>query len=759
MVGAIDRRSLVRRHNVTRSTVDYRVPTQVGNGRFAFNMDITGLQTFVPFATLSDWGWHSYPVPAGTDIDAYRGRAWDFHGRSVVVEDVDPDQPVASDWLRDNPHRLNLGRIGLLLLRTDGSAAVGSDLDNCRQDLDLWTGTVTSHVELDGVPIDVRTTAHPDLDAVAVSIHSPLLATGRLSVLLDFPDGDDRYFARQVGDWASPRRHCTTVDSLGSRRARLRRDVDDTAYHVELAWAGDAVLTEPILAADPRTLRVIRAAYGEHDVTTAAGAAVRNQTLAFTVDGDLLGGHPAEPEVRRDLDLEYQLGAERHAVRIPYGGLVRLGDDVFRHRHLLGGGQSEQVDLVAAFGPDPIDELPTAAQTRDAAAEYWPQFWCSGGAIELAGSTDPRALELERRIVLSQYVMAVNEAGSLPPQETGLVNNSWNGRFHFEMYFWHAAHWALWGRWPILRRSLDIYQRLLPSAVDRARRQGFEGAKWPKCTGPDGRESPGEIHALLVWQQPHVFFFAELDYRAHPSQETLDRWAPVLSSTADFLASYLVERDGRFVLGPPVHIVSENTDPAQTINPAFELAYWRFGLRIAQTWRERLGQPRVPHWDDVLDRLAPLPVEHAEYAIYQGIEHMWERYTFEHPALSGLFGWLPGDGVNPTVMRATAKRIFAEWDRDRIWGWDFPMLAMCAARLGQPEQAVEFLTHNGERFQFTETGLPTGGPFPYLPSSGSLLYAVAMMAGGWDGSDGPTPGFPDESAGWVVRCEGLQQAL
>jgi hypothetical protein len=87
------------------------------------------------------------------------------------------------------------------------------------------------------------------------------------------------------------------------------------------------------------------------------------------------------------------------------------------------------------------------------------------------------------------------------------------------------------------------------------------------------------------------------------------------------------------------------------------------------------------------------------------------------------------------------------------------MLAMCAARLGQPERAVEFLTHNGERFQFTETGLPTGGPFPYLPSSGSLLYAVAMMAGGWDGATGHAPGFPDERAGWVVRCEGLQQSL
>ena len=46
--------------------------------------------------------------------------------------------------------------------------------------------------------------------------------------------------------------------------------------------------------------------------------------------------------------------------------------------------------------------------------------------------------------------------------------------------------------------------------------EGFKGARWPKCIGPDGREWPHVIHSLLIWQQPHPIFFAELDYRAHP---------------------------------------------------------------------------------------------------------------------------------------------------------------------------------------------------------------------------------------------------
>src|SRR5213592_1822731 len=94
-------------------------------------------------------------------------------------------------------------------------------------------------------------------------------------------------------------------------------------------------------------------------------------------------------------------------------------------------------------------------------------LWQSGGAVDLSGSSDPRALE--RRIVLSQYLTAINGAGSTPPQETGLVCNSWHGKFHLEMHWWHAAHFALWGRPHLLKRSLPWYQRILPMAQATAR--------------------------------------------------------------------------------------------------------------------------------------------------------------------------------------------------------------------------------------------------------------------------------------------------
>jgi hypothetical protein len=355
--------------------------------------------------------------------------------------------------------------------------------------------------------------------------------------------------------------------------------------------------------------------------------------------------------------------------------------------------------------------------------------------------------------------MKVNEAGSLPPQESGLVNNGWFGKFHLEMYFWHAAHWALWNRWPELNRSLSFYQKLLPVAKQRAKEEGFLGARWPKCLGPNFVEWPHPIHSFLIWQDPHPIFFAELDYRAHPTQATLKKWLPVVEATADFLASYAFfdKMSQRYVLGPPLHLVSENTDPPNTQNPTFELGYWRFGLRTALAWRSRLGLPPRPAWSKVLAGLAPLPVQQGVYVLHQRVKDMWTKFNFEHPGLTGAYGWLPGDGVNVATMRQTLSKVLATWNFNRTWGWDFPMLAMDAARLAEPEQAINFLMTAAPGFQFDARGLATGGPFPYFPANGGLLYAVAFMAAGWEGAPHRrSPGFPSKT--WKVRYENLSVA-
>ncbi len=60
---------------------------------------------------------------------------------------------------------------------------------------------------------------------------------------------------------------------------------------------------------------------------------------------------------------------------------------------------------------------------------------------------------------------------------------------------------------------------------------------------------------------------------------------------------------------------------------------------------------------------------------------------------------------------------------------------------------------------YSVCGVNQGGPAAaYFPGNGGLLYAVAMMAAGWDGAaDNHAPGFPNDRT-WVVRHEGLMKA-
>ena len=81
----IDREAVVARHRIVTHATDPHSPAQVGNGGFAFGMDITGLQTFVPFNTLSDWGWHSFPQDETTRRQHYQGVPVEVGGRSVPI--------------------------------------------------------------------------------------------------------------------------------------------------------------------------------------------------------------------------------------------------------------------------------------------------------------------------------------------------------------------------------------------------------------------------------------------------------------------------------------------------------------------------------------------------------------------------------------------------------------------------------------------------------------------------------------------------
>lgn len=676
----IDRYAVVDRHRIITKSTNPKSPAQVGNGEFAFGVDITGLQTFVPFNTLSQWSWHSFPLAEGQQIKDFKGVRLNTHGRPVKYNIPNEAQPALANWLSANPHRFNLGRIGFLLLKSDGKWAKEVDLVNTRQEIDLWNGLIYSHFTLDGKDVDVKTACNPISDAIGVWVKSELINKGRLKIIVDFPYADSQTFSDYIGNYNQPDKHSTIVENIGDRSAIITRKLDDTKYFVAVNWSGAARL----------------------------------------ISGDTISSP---------------------------------------HRFYLDPSPGDEFTFTVEFSPKKNrNSQLSAADVIAECSRAWPEFWRSGAAIDLSQSKDPRWKELERRIILSQYLMKINEAGSFPPQESGLVNNGWYGRYHFEMIWWHGVHYALWNRWPLFEKSMHVYRDFLPTSKRRASVQGYKGARWPKCTADIDRDWPHPIHAMLIWQQPHPIYFAELDYRLHPTKKTLDKWRDIVFESARFMADYAwyEKVNGRYILGPPVYIVSENTKPEITKNPAFELGYWRFGLRMAQVWRERLGLGRNVKWDDVLKRLSPLPLKDSVYITHENLDSMWTKFTYEHPALIGTFGMLPGDGVDTLIFRKTLDKVISTWDFNRTWGWDFPMLAMAAARAGKPELAVEMLLHCSPGFQFDEHGLATGGPFPYFPSNGALLTAVAMMAAGWDGSLGDAPGFP-KYGNWSVNNEGFNK--
>ena len=115
------------------------------------------------------------------------------------------------------------------------------------------------------------------------------------------------------------------------------------------------------------------------------------------------------------------------------------------------------------------------------------------------------------------------------------------------------------------------------------------------------------------------------------------------------------------------------------------------------------------------------------------------KWISDHPSVTGLYGMLPGDGVDLETMQRTYDKVLQTWPRYK-WGWDYGMMAMAAARLGRCETALDMLLHPNNRF--STNGINHGW---YFPGNGALLYAVAMMAAGWDG--GPQTNAPR----WFVR--------
>jgi len=224
-------------------------------------------------------------------------------------------------------------------------------------------------------------------------------------------------------------------------------------------------------------------------------------------------------------------------------------------------------------------------------------------------------------------------------------------------------------------------------------------------------------------------------------------------------------------LGPPVVGAEESVEdqnPEGVWNPTFEVTYWRLALDIANRWRQRLGLARRQDWDQIRDKMAPLPTvivkDRKVYNYNANCKNAYEGNSANcpshdsHPMMIGAYGMIDGSdyGVDLTIMNNTLQTIMEVWSFNGLFGWDQPLIAMTATRLTMPELAINTLLMNTPSNLY----LPNGHNFytstvpAYLPGNGGLLAVVAMMAGGW-GKGTPinnAPGFPKQ---WNVQAEGF----
>lgn len=689
----IDRKDLVQRHNVHNTRFDSLGSVTVGNGVFAFTVDVTGLQTFpqayangVCLGTQSEWGWHSFPNPNQYRVEEAM-KTYHLNGRDIsytVQVNTPARSKEACDYFRQNVHRLQLGNLGFEILKKNGQAASLADIKDIDQVLDMWTGEVRSVFTVEGTRVEVSTLAHPQRDEVAVKVVSELLVQKRLAVTLRFPFPTAAF--TDAGTYYEDAGHKTyQAGEAGSNTFTIVHELDTTTYVTDFAWEGKAAMKE----------------------------------------------------------------------QAPH------------YFKLSPAGKDGQFSFTCTFSPGKtISEHSRGYKiARQQSSGMWYNYWAKGAAVDFSGSTDKRAAELERRIVLSQYLLRVQEAGTEPPQETGLTYNSWFGKPHLEMPWWHSAQYALWNRSELLEKMMQWYNKpaVLANARAIAKRQGFEGIRWQKMTDPDGNESPSSVGAFLIWQQPHYIYFAELCYRSKPSAALLKKYRDLVLGTADFMVSFARYDSAthRYVLGKGLIPAQETFKAEETYNPSFELTYWNWALEVAQQWRVRSGLPRDAKYDAVLKQLSPLPQHDG---VYYPTESALDAYTnpkykTDHPIVLGNMGMLaPVKSIDTVVMRRTFDWVWNNWNWPETWGWDFPLTAMAATRLGMPDKAIDALLMNIT----TNTYLSNGHNYQdnrlriYLPGNGGLLAAVAMMCAGYDGNKTPAPGIPKDG-GWRVRWEGLQK--
>lgn len=351
-----------------------------------------------------------------------------------------------------------------------------------------------------------------------------------------------------------------------------------------------------------------------------------------------------------------------------------------------------------------------------------------GEYFDNAASINCDDFEINRRYVLSLYLLKVNSLGKYPPAETGLTCNSWYGKFHLEMHLWHDLGIIKAGLYKYVLPSLKWYLTIAESSLKRAAFQGYKGMRPPKMTSPDGEDSPSNIGCFLIWQVPHLFVMLDEIYRQDKSALNFSEFASVLCGFTDFLSDFWYLKDGEYHLDTPLIPANENVEKDKD-TPIFETCYTLHAFKLFKKWAERLKiNYDFTKIDDILSRYVKPAVKDGAYEAFIGCENTYTLYNTDHPMTIGGYSFFESEALNADTVRNSIRKIIENWKFETSWGWDFPMLAMAAENVGESELAIKILKSSAPKNTYLKNGhnpqVPRSDLPVYLPGNGAFVLAA-----------------------------------
>ncbi len=698
----INRLDIIASFNPHLTDINPQSPLSVGNGRFCYTADITGMQTLyeeysaeTPLCTMAEWGWHTKKADNEKGfytLDDVRMTPYNYCKRTVTYPRVKYEgNEAAYDWVRQNPHKFNLAKIGLYFhnepIKADNIYCINQTLDittgilkssfrlnvnrhnNARTLNNIAADNINTNAIIDNL-VTVYTVCDDNSDTVAFYISSDLLQCG-LSVNIAFP-----YASCDItgSDWNNTDGHSDFL-----KASHIRRQIDDTAYYVN-----------------------------------------------FNINGTDTSQHTANNSIITSDSNVTINKCNNSAATIKSNGVHCYNITTIADELNMSVNFNKSI-----YTPASYDTI--AGNSR----HFWHNYWTTGKFL----NSDNK--ELMRRVILSQYLLVINDSGYIPPAETGLTCNSWYGKAHLEMHYWHMAWAPLWGHPELLTRSFDWYIDILDEAKKNASRNGYKGARWTKMVSYTGSDCPSKIAPLLVWQQPHIINMLQMVIDNNTSDDFdvkayMNKYWILVYETAVFMADYLVydTMSDIYNIEAPVIPVQERHLPEDTRNPIFELAYFRYGLLIASKWAYELGfTDEASQWHNIAMHIAPLPINDDVFIAHSNCPDTFTNKAIDHPLMLQIYGMLDNYGaediVDKDIYRNTLMRVIDVWDYSTLWGWDFAVIAMAAHKLGLDDIALEQLLINSPKNNYVESGnnrqnsrkdLPL-----YLPGNGSLLLAAARI--------------------------------